>query len=513
MIIKKIIFLFVLFTKLYSFEFTIASYNVENLFDLHFDGSEYKEYIPNTKHLWNEKTYTVKLNNILKVINDLNADILLLQEIESLKVLKEIQKNTSYKYLAFIKKENSSIALSALSKFPIIKYKSLKIDSSYIYRDILELDINIKGNKLKIFNNHWPSKKQKESSRIIYAFYLNKYISTLQEDLDYLLIGDFNSNYNENQTLLLNKDLNDAFNLSGINDILKSSKYKGSKKNLYNLWYELSYENRFSSTYRGKHITPDNILLPYSLFDNKNISYIDNSFKVFKKPYLFKKSHIYRWQMNYKKRIHKGKGFSDHLPIIASFKIAKYNKKKNHLKDKNQSIYSSSYLIYKHNIFKGKLKDFCVIYKNKNSYILKRKDQKAIYIYNSLIDLEISRSYDLNILEISEYFGLKEIKKFSILKKNKINLLYKDLFTDSYLLDLDNIKNQNEIIRNLKGIYNKGYLHYKKDNISKKIRLYAKNKKLLPENGQKVHIIEAHLSYFINSTQIIINKKSEYNAY
>ena len=87
MIIKKIIFLFVLFTKLYSFEFTIASYNVENLFDLHFDGSEYKEYIPNTKHLWNEKNYTIKLNNTLRVINDLNADILLLQEIESLKSL------------------------------------------------------------------------------------------------------------------------------------------------------------------------------------------------------------------------------------------------------------------------------------------------------------------------------------------------------------------------------------------------------------------------------------------
>ncbi|NQY20898.1 MAG: endonuclease, partial [Campylobacteraceae bacterium] len=66
---------------------------------------------------------------------------------------------------------------------------------------------------------------------------------------------------------------------------------------------------------------------------------------------------------------------------------------------------------------------------------------------------------------------------------------------------------------NLEGIYKKAYLHYKKDNIYKKIRLYAKDKELLPKNGQKVHIIQAHLSYFKNNTQIIINKKSEYNAY
>lgn len=506
MIIKKIILIFILFTNIYAFQFTVASYNVENLFDMHFDGKEYKEYIPNTKHLWNKKTYEVKLKNTLQVINDINADILLLQEIESLRVLKEIKKYTEYKYLVFIKKNKSAIGLAALSKFPIIKHSILKIDSPHINRDILELDINIKGNILKIFNNHWPSKKQKESFRIIYAHFLNKYISLLQDDLDYILIGDFNSNYNENQTLLLNKDLNNAFNLSGINDILKSSKFKGSKDYLYNLWYELAYEDRFSSSYKGKNITPDNILLPFSLFDNKNISYINKSFKVFKKSYLFKNSYIYRWQIKYSNKTHKALGYSDHLAIMASFKIEKYKKEEIDILLKSDSI-------YKHNIFKGILEDFTVIYKNNNSYILKKQKQKAIYIYNSKINLEISRSYDLNIIEITEYFGLKEIKKFSIVKKNKINLLYKNLFTPSSSLNLHHIKNQNEIITNLRGIYKKGYLHYKKDNIAKKIRLYSKNKELLPKNGQKVHIIQAHLSYFKNNTQIIINKKSEYNAY
>ena len=55
----------------------IASYNVENLFDLYKSGNEYKEYIPNTKSNWNQRTYKIKLKNIAKVIVEIDADIML----------------------------------------------------------------------------------------------------------------------------------------------------------------------------------------------------------------------------------------------------------------------------------------------------------------------------------------------------------------------------------------------------------------------------------------------------
>ena len=35
----------------------IATYNVENLFDLRYDGSEYLEYIPNSSWQWNPANY------------------------------------------------------------------------------------------------------------------------------------------------------------------------------------------------------------------------------------------------------------------------------------------------------------------------------------------------------------------------------------------------------------------------------------------------------------------------
>ena len=74
----------VVFLLLFSFVFgdkvlTVASYNVENLFDLENDGYEYDEYLPNYYSEWNEKNYKIKLQNISKVIKDINADIIAIE--------------------------------------------------------------------------------------------------------------------------------------------------------------------------------------------------------------------------------------------------------------------------------------------------------------------------------------------------------------------------------------------------------------------------------------------------
>ena len=78
----KILFLFLLTITLNANTFSIASYNVENLFDLNEGGNEYSEFIPNTKANWNEENFNIKIKNLLKVIKDLDADIIALQEIE-----------------------------------------------------------------------------------------------------------------------------------------------------------------------------------------------------------------------------------------------------------------------------------------------------------------------------------------------------------------------------------------------------------------------------------------------
>lgn len=312
----------------------IASYNVENLFDLEISGYEYLEFIPNTNANWNAKTYKTKLKNIARVITDINADIIALQEIESMQALKDLrftlkQNGLYYQYYALADNKNTNIKVALLSKIPFVYSKSLSVNASFSYRDILETKFNIEGKELYIFVNHWKSKSGPESKRIESAKTLLKRIKTLGEDKNIILLGDFNSDYQENIKFLRKREHNDTDGKTGINHILKSIKQTQKAQsthyeegNFYNLWYDTDPELRYSYIYKKNKETLDNILISQSLLERKNIYYMPNSIHSYKAEYLFKKEKIYEWKISKKvPRRHKGEGYSDHLPIIADFTI------------------------------------------------------------------------------------------------------------------------------------------------------------------------------------------------
>lgn len=517
--LKLLSLFFLTVISLWSFEFKVTSYNVENLFDLKHDKTEYKEYIPNSTSNWNKKTQKQKINNIVRVIKDLNSDIIALQEIESQQALNDLLKYLpNYNYSAFIKNKHSSIGLAVISKFKIIKNKKLYVKNSKVNRAIQEVDIQIgskpNGRILKLFNNHWASKRQKESQRVNFAMILQERIKQLSRSVDYILIGDFNSNYNEFETIKLDKKLNNTNSLTGINHVLntivdnnytKKDQILNYKQRVhYNLWHEFTYEKRFSNKYRGQNTTPDNILLSPALFDNQNIAYINNSFKVYKPNYLYQNKKIIRWKINQKSKVHLGMGFSDHLPITATFTLKKYLKESTKKLTNIDDLYTVKSLVKPfllHNV--------TVIYKHDNHAIIKNRNSRAIFLYNCANGLKLGYKYNLNILQIKEHYGLKEVVKIDIQREYNLNTNYKEFYKDFYTIDLDNFNHQNEIISNLKAKFLNGYLHYQ----NKKIKLYAKDKTLLPNNGQNVTIISGHLGFFKNRAQIIIYKKSDISAY
>ena len=95
----KILFLFLLTLTLNANTFSIASYNVENFFDLNKDNTEYNEFVPNTKTAWNEKNFNIKVNNLVKVLKDIDADIIALQEIENRELMQLLLKKLpNYNY-------------------------------------------------------------------------------------------------------------------------------------------------------------------------------------------------------------------------------------------------------------------------------------------------------------------------------------------------------------------------------------------------------------------------------
>jgi endonuclease/exonuclease/phosphatase family metal-dependent hydrolase len=483
MIIKNLFVLILFIVFLNAKDFKVASYNVENLFDLKYDGTEYNEYRPNSKSNWNKKTYDIKLKNISRVINELNADIIALQEVESKKALKDLLNHLpKYKYYSFIKNKKSAIGTALLSKYEIISTNKIDIKTSNKYsRPIQKNVIKIDDKNITIFNNHWPSKRAAENERIEYALTLYNYLKNKHEQDNYILLGDFNSNYNEYQSFIRNKKLNNSYGITGINQVLNTTINRKfiMKNNIqsfkkivhYNLWLDKEYQNRFSYKYKGANNTPDNILVSSSLFDNKNISYINNSFNVFKPTYLYNNNQIKRWEISYNKKVHKAIGYSDHLPIYATFSTKNRFKAAN----KNKKVLNISDL-YKYENLENKIKlyNVIVIYKDNSSAIIKQENSRAVYVYKKAHNLELGKIYDIDVEKIKTYNGLKEIVNISkiALKNSYVN--HETLYTDANKINILEYKYQNEIITNLKAIYKKGYLYYNYNNQDKRIKLYCK---------------------------------------
>jgi len=511
----KLLLLVILSFSLYAKTFTVASYNVENLFDLVKDRSDYQEYQPNTKAKWNQKNFNIKVNNVLKVIKDIDSDIIALQEIENRQMMQVLLKRLpQYKYSSFTKYRNSSVGVGFLSKIKIISNSDIDVRfTNKLFRPILETTFEFDNIEFKIFNSHWPSKRAAESYRVKFAKKLYDRLKELPRDYDYILLGDFNSNYDEFKTIYKNKKLNNTQGITGINQVLNTTIdkrfvtyddiLKRGKNVNYNLWLDLAYDERFSNKYRGRNNTPDNIIISPALFDNKKLTYITKSFRVFKPNYLYKNKKIIRWRMN--NRVHQGSGFSDHLPIIAKFSTNKTKKnplkkiEKKHL-NKISQLYSKTKLI--DNVL---LKDVVVIYKHGRNAIIKQKNDRAIYLYNNAEQLKEGFSYDLSISQIKDYNGLKEIEDYKIKNHNGKIKNYKNLYLDARYIDIFDTKYQNEIVKNIKGTFKKGKLYIG----NTKIKLFAKNKKDLPKENSTIKIKRAHITYYRDNVQIMIHDKSE----
>ena len=312
----------------------IATYNVENLFDLNRSGHEYAEYIPGTPWQWNAGTYRAKLKNIARVIADMRPDVIGLEEIESDQALRDLQValNRAGLYLphrAIADAKESTVKTALLSRFPIKVKREIKVTNGNRIRNILEVKLDADGEPLYVFVNHWKSKSGPESMRIVSAKALKQRLDALG-NVPYVLVGDFNADYDEKHLFVRKRKHNDTEGITGINDVLRTmidgkgvtiGGLQACGDCAYDLWYELPGLQRWSHNFYGQKEALDHIIISPALADGRAWEYIQGSFARFRPDYLFdKKGALYRWQRSrtYPKH-HTGKGFSDHLPIYADF--------------------------------------------------------------------------------------------------------------------------------------------------------------------------------------------------
>ena len=508
--------LLLLFTTfLFSKPFKVATYNVENLFDAHFQGSEYEEYIPG-KHNWNRRMVEIKLEHTAEVICDVNADIIGLQEIENEAIFRRlIQKlekvGCGYAYSAITHKKGAPIQVAILSQFAIKNQKEIKVSYSPRVRNILEVDVEIDKKRLTLFVNHWKSKAYKgyESKRIKYAKALQARIARLAPSKEYIILGDFNSDYNA--YLTLDDKINDTQGKTGFSEILKTKVDERAIQNAkqgvhYTLWKELPIEDRWSHKYYGKKSSLDQIVLPQNMFDGRGIDYVNDSFKVYKADYLFtRRGYINRWR--YKHGKHMAKGYSDHLPVYAYFDTKAYIKnigieKKKNLFEQIKTKFIEYFYTIEHLNSQVKLENVVVIFKRgRNAIIKQNPDGRGVYLFGCASKLKEGYVYDLLVDDIKSYKGLKEVTSAYVLaEKSEISL--KKYYKTTY-----NGAKQNEILRDMIGVYSK-----KKFSMgNKKMPIYFKKNRSTPPNGTKLKLHYAQLGYY-KHLQLVVHSPKDFTV-
>ncbi|MFA5265781.1 MAG: endonuclease/exonuclease/phosphatase family protein [Opitutaceae bacterium] len=363
------IFLTVLIAIAQARPFTVAVYNLENLFDI--DGkSAYDEYQPEHYTAAHLRT---KLENAGRVIalmgeGSKGPDIILFQEVEldqtpsaspldcevligrhereplskllsdpipayardwpaEAWLLKALKERGLKGYRVIAGEDSASIPNEdgrgraiknvIFTRFPVRAVRNYPVPNA---RNIIEVLMDVDGHPLYVFSNHWKSgagdpameRIRMEGARVLRTR-LNEILHA-DPHADIIVGGDFNSQYNQKQR-------NPKMPETAIGDVLRSQgnelAIRGPQADLYNLWFEVPESERGSDTFKKEWGTLVQLLVSRGLYDCNGVQYVDNSFRVAKYSGLNEASDgmPIRWSLDGPS----GAGFSDHFPIYARF--------------------------------------------------------------------------------------------------------------------------------------------------------------------------------------------------
>ncbi|MCF7913977.1 MAG: endonuclease/exonuclease/phosphatase family protein [Spirochaetaceae bacterium] len=316
---------------------TLLSYNVQNLFDDVWDGSEYPEYDP-AGDSWSSDLYHLKLLQLSDVLSrypEGGADILLLQEVENLNALEMLVthylKGCGYRYYCISDAKDSAVNTAILSRYPLedIQAHSVSIEGIPAGRPILECKIQTTGIPLRIFNCHWKSKSggaaETEPLRRVSAAVLAGRIHQIAEQhgqSNIIAAGDFNECIDEQKqvdaeyptALVPERDYRalSAAQRSGCIGVTGREKDAGIDSGaliLVSPWLMEPLPQIGSYAYRSEWETIDHFLLSPALFDNSGMEF--EQFEVIQSEQLLKEDgYPKRWIPQLES------GYSDHLPLL-----------------------------------------------------------------------------------------------------------------------------------------------------------------------------------------------------
>ena len=325
---------------------SIATYNVQNLFDFIDDPDHDEgEFTPNVAN-WSRGTYTAKINALAEAMIWIDADVVTLQEVESDVALSDLASaierlgGRSYTHWATSStRDPRGIALGVLSVYPLTRDIGRPINETVMCaggevldgsrpeaRPIYEVNLWSDGSgsgggggpdSLTLLVNHWKSRAsgnvpcrvsehQGRGARQIRTLLEEWFIEDPQRSV--LVLGDFNATESE---AALSSDLDAHLETTTLT----------RPHSLYNLWGELGVRsgdpaNATTGSYRydGQWFRLDHIFTAKTSLDQGQGRWSLERFEQIRLPELLRNGGPYGWSNQ------RRQGYSDHLPLKATLR-------------------------------------------------------------------------------------------------------------------------------------------------------------------------------------------------
>jgi endonuclease/exonuclease/phosphatase family metal-dependent hydrolase len=302
-------------------EFYIASWNVENLFDLEDDPTVEmdEEYTPAAPKRWTAERLERKLNNLAAIIKKMNGgrgpDVLGLCEVENRKVVEMLVEKLAplgRKYEIVHRDSPSDRGIDCAliydaNIFGLTDSRFHNVDAEKT-RDIVEARLRHDGADLFVFVNHWPSRNNDEAQRIKAASVVRTRVDAIlaaDPTADIVLVGDFND---EPDNVSIKGHLRAASSDVGL-----------PSDSLFDTTAIIRQENKGTFVWDDKWELIDHVIISPGLLDESGFRWMRGSSQRVEFPELFFHSRragaIPRPSRSYSDNNFYRNGFSDHLPV------------------------------------------------------------------------------------------------------------------------------------------------------------------------------------------------------
>jgi len=305
--------------------YTIAFYNLENLFDTKDDPDTLDDdFTPKGIKKWSMKRYKRKLYKLAKTISEIgknssvNPPVLVgVAEVENEEVVKDLigaepLRDIDYGFVHYDSPDERGIDTALIYHRPSFKVSHSEPITLLIYeedgvrdttRDILYVKGQLNGEELHIFVNHWPSRrdgdKDTDHKRVRAAETVREFMSRVEKD-------------NENPNYILMGDFNDGPFANSIKILMESS-------TLYNPMEKLLTEERGSANYKKSLF--DQIMFSHNFLNFEKGTHSFAHANIFDEKFLteFKGKYSGSPYRTYAGRKYIG-GYSDHFPVYIQLK-------------------------------------------------------------------------------------------------------------------------------------------------------------------------------------------------